>query len=81
MYDLSLALQTHKNPVSNSLKMEGYDALVITGANQGGKSTFLRSMGIAQVLCQAGMYVPAGQYPLQVYQGILPILPEERTPA
>ena len=70
LYDLSLALQTHKNPVSNSLKMEGYDALVITGANQGGKSTFLRSMGIAQVLCQAGMYVPAGQYPLQVYQGI-----------
>ena len=45
-------------------------ALIVTGANQGGKSTFLRSLGIAQVLCQAGMYVPAKKYPLHAYEDI-----------
>ena len=32
---------------------------MITGANQGGKSTFLRSVGLAQLMMQAGMFVPA----------------------
>ncbi|MHB1276405.1 MAG: MutS-related protein, partial [Candidatus Humimicrobiaceae bacterium] len=30
-----------------------------TGANQGGKSTFLRSIGLAQLMMQCGMFVPA----------------------
>ena len=32
---------------------------VLTGANSGGKSIFLQSVGIAQVLFQLGLYVPA----------------------
>ncbi len=67
LYDLSLALQTHSNPVSNSLEPNDYEAIIVTGANQGGKSTFLRSMGIGQVMCQAGMYVAAGTFPLKTY--------------
>lgn len=70
LYELSLALQTHSNPVPNSLSVSSYWAIVVTGANQGGKSTFLRSMGIAQVMCQAGMFVPAAKYPLRAYQNI-----------
>lgn len=42
----------------------------MTGANQGGKSTFLRSLGIAQVMCQAGMFVAAKRYPLHAYEDI-----------
>jgi hypothetical protein len=34
---------------------------VLTGANSGGKSVFLHSVGIAQVLFQLGLYVPAGE--------------------
>lgn len=30
----------------------------------------MRSLGIAQVLCQAGMYVPAKKYPLYAYEDI-----------
>ena len=32
---------------------------MITGANQGGKSTFLRSVGLAQLMMQCGMFVAA----------------------
>jgi DNA mismatch repair ATPase MutS len=32
---------------------------MITGANQGGKSTFLRSVGLAQLMMQSGMFVGA----------------------
>ena len=43
---------------------------LITGANQGGKSTFLRSYGIAQVLMQCGMPVPASKFSAPVYPQI-----------
>jgi DNA mismatch repair ATPase MutS len=35
---------------------------MITGANRGGKSTFLRSVGQAQLMMQCGMFVAAGAY-------------------
>ena len=44
---------------------------VITGANQGGKSTFLRSIGIAQVMLQCGMFVPATVYSNCLYDTVL----------
>lgn len=72
LYELSLALQTLTLPVSNTVSVLDYKAVIVTGANQGGKSTFLRSLGIAQVMCQAGMYVPAAAYPLHAYQDIFP---------
>lgn len=70
LYELSLALQSLEIPVSNTVTLISGQGIVVTGANQGGKSTFLRSLGIAQVLCQAGMFVPAGRYPLHAYQDI-----------
>jgi len=39
---------------------------MITGANQGGKSTLLRSLGIAQLMMQAGMFVPANSFSADV---------------
>jgi DNA mismatch repair ATPase MutS len=35
---------------------------MITGANRGGKSTFLRSIGLAQLMMQCGMFVPAESF-------------------
>lgn len=70
LYELSLALQSLEIPVPNTVTLTSGQGIVVTGANQGGKSTFLRSLGIAQVLCQAGMFVPAGKYPLHAYQDI-----------
>ncbi len=32
---------------------------ILTGANNGGKTTFIRAVGIVQLMAQAGLYVPA----------------------
>jgi len=59
LYDPALALVAGGGVVANDLAAAGKELVVITGANQGGKSTFLRSIGLAQLLMQAGMFVPA----------------------
>jgi DNA mismatch repair ATPase MutS len=43
---------------------------MITGANRGGKSTFLRSIGLAYLMMQAGMLVPAESFRAGVCKGI-----------
>lgn len=56
---LSLAVRGDVRSVPNDLAGPGVRLCVVTGANQGGKTTFLRSVGAAQLLLQAGMFVPA----------------------
>jgi DNA mismatch repair ATPase MutS len=57
--DASLALRTER-VVGNDLAADGKVLVIITGANSGGKSTFLRSVGLAQLMMQSGMFVTAG---------------------
>lgn len=45
--------------VGNDGNADHKDLVIITGANQGGKSTFLRSIGLAQLMMQCGMFAPA----------------------
>ncbi|KAH9578450.1 DNA mismatch repair protein MutS [Trypanosoma melophagium] len=47
------------------------NALIITGPNMGGKSTFMRSVGICVVLAQAGCFVPASSAALVVRDAVL----------
>jgi DNA mismatch repair ATPase MutS len=59
LYDVCLALGVPERVVPNDLYADGKDLIIITGANQGGKSTFLRAVGLAQIMMQCGMFVPA----------------------
>jgi DNA mismatch repair protein MSH2 len=43
---------------------------VITGPNMGGKSTFLRAVGIAVILAQIGSFVPATKARMQLFDRI-----------
>ena len=67
--DVSLALSA-RNVVGNSLHAEDQWLYLITGANQGGKSTFLRSVGQAQIMAQSGMIVVAARYTSHIVRGV-----------
>ncbi len=70
LYDICLALTMGKRIVGNDMNTEHKDLVIITGANQGGKSTFLRSIGLAQLLMQCGMFVPAEAFCANVCSGL-----------
>ncbi len=70
LYDVSLALTMKQRVVGNDLHADGKDLVIITGANQGGKSTFLRSIGLAQVMMQCGMFVSAESFCANVCEGL-----------
>lgn len=57
-----MAIGQRLNPVGNTCGIDNKNLLIITGANQGGKSTFLRSIGIAQIMMQCGLSVAAESY-------------------
>jgi DNA mismatch repair ATPase MutS len=69
-YDVCLALSARQKVVGNDLNADGKDLIVITGANTGGKSTFMRSLGLAQLMMQAGMFVPAETFSAEVRGGV-----------
>lgn len=45
--------------------------LFLTGANMGGKSTFIKAVGVAVYLAHTGMGVPARQMELSLFDGLL----------
>jgi hypothetical protein len=64
--DVCLSLNMERKVVGNSVDADGKSLVVITGANQGGKSTFLRSIGLAQLMMQCGMFVGAKAFTAEV---------------
>lgn len=70
LYDPSLALTLQGPVVGSEVQADGKELIFITGANQGGKSTFLRSIGVAQLLMQCGMFVPARRFRANVCSGL-----------
>ena len=60
--ELVMGIEQRINPVGNTCEIIDKNLLIVTGANQGGKSTFLRSIGIAQVMMQCGLPVAADFY-------------------
>lgn len=70
LYDACLSLNLSERAVGNDVSASGRSLMVITGANRGGKSTFLRSVGIAQLMMQCGMFVAAHQFRANICTGI-----------
>lgn len=60
--ELVMCMEQRVNAVGNTCGIDDRLLLIVTGANQGGKSTFLRSIGVAQVLMQSGLMVAAESY-------------------
>jgi hypothetical protein len=53
---------------------------VLTGPNRGGKTTFVQALGVAQVLGQAGLFVPARAATLSVVDRIFTHFASEERP-
>lgn len=70
LYDVCLALTMGQPVIGNTVHADDKDLVFITGANKGGKSTFLRSIGQAQLMMQCGMFVPAESFTANVCSGI-----------
>jgi DNA mismatch repair ATPase MutS len=70
LYDVCLTLTMEGRVVGNDVAADQKELVLITGANQGGKSTFLRSVGLSQLMMQCGMFVPAARFSANVCNGV-----------
>jgi hypothetical protein len=70
LYDVGLALSVDRRVVGNDANADRKDLLIITGPNTGGKSTFVRSVGLAQLMMQCGMFVPAESFCASLCDGL-----------
>ena len=71
LYDPGLRLAIDGPVVGNDVVVDGARIVVITGANGGGKSTFLRAVGLAEVMLHAGMFVAATSLAASVRSRVL----------
>ena len=70
IYDVGLTLHLENRVIGNEVNADGKSLVMITGANQGGKSTLLRSLGLAHLMMQAGMFVGARSFRAGVCHGV-----------
>ncbi len=70
LYDICLSLKTEAKVVANNLNIDDKNLIVITGANKGGKTAFLRSIGLAQLMMQSGMFVAADYFHANICSGL-----------
>lgn len=70
LYDVCLALSGQQRVIGNDLNAQDKDLAVVTGANSGGKSTFLRSVGLGRLMMQAGMFAPAEAFSASICAGV-----------
>jgi DNA mismatch repair ATPase MutS len=68
--DPCMALTMDLQVMGNDVNADDKELVIITGANQGGKSTFLRSIGLAQLMMQSGMFVIAERFAANISEGI-----------
>jgi DNA mismatch repair ATPase MutS len=70
LYDIGLRLTIEGPVVGNDVNADAKGLVIITGPNTGGKSTFLRSVGLAQLMMQSGMFVPAEFFRASLCDGL-----------
>lgn len=67
-------LQTGESYVANTVSLGGEadrDGMLLYGVNACGKSSLLKAVGLAVVLAQAGMYVPASKFVIAPYTRLM----------
>jgi DNA mismatch repair ATPase MutS len=78
--DACLALRSKEPVVGNDVDRNERSVVIITGANSGGKSTFLRSVGLAHLMMQCGLFVSAQSFGADVVCGVFTHFIREEDP-
>jgi DNA mismatch repair protein MutS len=65
-------IQQHELYVSNDIQLgkSDVDGVLLYGLNMSGKTTFIKSIGIAVIMAQAGLFVPASSFTYYPYKYI-----------
>lgn len=87
-YNLNLALQgtgpsgTAERIVRNDVCMDRHHRItILTGPNQGGKTTYTQMVGLCHVLAQAGLWLPAAEAHISPADNIFTHYPVEESQA
>ena len=87
-YNLHLALYASsqaaadKTVVKNDVQMDKSGRIfVLTGPNQGGKTTYVQTVGLCQILAQLGLWVPAARARMSPVDGVYTHYPIEESSA
>jgi len=87
-YNLNLALhlmaqaEVNAAVVKNDVRMDKNGRIfILTGPNQGGKTTYVQMVGLCQILAQLGLWVPAMQARISPVDGIYTHYPMEESSA
>ncbi|WP_179136847.1 MutS-related protein [Candidatus Entotheonella palauensis] len=87
-YNLNLALhlmdraKSNGAVVKNDARMDKNGRIfILTGPNQGGKTTYVQMVGLCQILAQLGLWVPATQARMSPVDGIYTHYPIEESSA
>ncbi|WP_321969124.1 MutS-related protein [Paraburkholderia tropica] len=68
--DACLSLTMMAGTTGNDVTAVGKPLVVVTGVNRGGKSTFLRSVGLAELMLHAGLFVTAQRFSSSLHTGL-----------
>jgi DNA mismatch repair protein MutS2 len=75
-----LLLASGARVVACDLRLDRHDATVlVTGPNSGGKTRLLQSLGLAQILAQSGLFIPARAGSVVLGSGLVVSLIQETT--
>ena len=85
MYSINMLVERNSSEkkqrykvVRNSVSLTNdEDVMLITGPNNGGKTILVESLGLIQLLYQNGMYIPASEGTLPIYNKIFTHFPKD----
>ena len=63
-------LQTNEAYVTNDLTLNAASGILLYGTNAVGKTSFIKAIGIAVIMAQAGLYVPCSSFTFRPYTAI-----------